>query len=174
MKKLTVMIGTALLVPTIAGAGPVTIPNTFQSNTPAVAAEVNGNFGAVKDAVDDNDARITGLETGNAACAGNDATDIMVKVGPLCADRYEASVWDSAAGGGTQFGLVANTNNNPCEPNGSNCANIYARSEANREPSSQTTWFQAAAACANVGKRLPTNAEWQLLALGTDETNCNT
>ena len=39
-------------------AGPVTLPNTFTSGTPAVAAEVNGNFNAVKTAVDDNDSRV--------------------------------------------------------------------------------------------------------------------
>jgi hypothetical protein len=43
---------------TSAHAGEVTIPNTFTSGTPAVAAEVNANFTAVKTAVDDNDTRI--------------------------------------------------------------------------------------------------------------------
>ncbi len=40
-------------------AGNVTIPNTFSSGTPAVAAEVNANFGALETAVNDNDSRIT-------------------------------------------------------------------------------------------------------------------
>jgi len=44
-------------------ASGVTIPNTFTSGTPAVAAEVNGNFGAVKTSINDNDSRITALET---------------------------------------------------------------------------------------------------------------
>ena len=35
---------------------------TFVPNTPALAEEVNGNFDAVKSAVDDNDQRITDLE----------------------------------------------------------------------------------------------------------------
>jgi len=39
-------------------AGQVNNLTTFTPNTPAKAAEVNGNFGAVKSAVDDNDARI--------------------------------------------------------------------------------------------------------------------
>src|SRR3569833_4494092 len=39
-------------------AGQVNNLTTFTTNTPAKAAEVNGNFGAVQTAVDDNDARI--------------------------------------------------------------------------------------------------------------------
>lgn len=40
-------------------AGVLTVPNTFSAGTKAVAADVNDNFGAVKNAVDDNDGRIT-------------------------------------------------------------------------------------------------------------------
>lgn len=43
-------------------AGEVAIPNTFASDTPAVAAQVNANFTAVKTAVDDNDSRVAALE----------------------------------------------------------------------------------------------------------------
>lgn len=46
-----------------AQAGEVTIPNTFQSGTPAVAAEVNANFTALETAVYDNDSRIAALES---------------------------------------------------------------------------------------------------------------
>ena len=42
-----------------AAAGPVNGLTSFTAGTPARAAEVNGNFTAVKTAVDDNDARIT-------------------------------------------------------------------------------------------------------------------
>jgi hypothetical protein len=45
-------------------ADPLTIPNTFVSGTKAKAAEVNANFQAVKNAVDNNDARISSLEAG--------------------------------------------------------------------------------------------------------------
>jgi len=47
------------LTPTV-WAGSVIVPNTFTANTPAVAAQVNANFTAVKTAVNDNDARIGG------------------------------------------------------------------------------------------------------------------
>ena len=60
----------ALLGLGIALAGSVTIPNTFVAATPAVAAEVNANFAAVKAAVDDNDARITALEGNRVLSSG--------------------------------------------------------------------------------------------------------
>ncbi|MFO7594402.1 MAG: hypothetical protein R6X15_10210 [Pseudomonadota bacterium] len=47
---------------TSAMAGQVDTMTTFEADTPAVAAEVNGNFDAVKSAVDDNDSRITANE----------------------------------------------------------------------------------------------------------------
>src|SRR5258706_16338092 len=48
-------------------AGPVGPLTTFTSGTQAKASEVNGNFSAVKTAVDNNDSRLTALEGVNAA-----------------------------------------------------------------------------------------------------------
>ncbi|MBI3797233.1 MAG: SUMF1/EgtB/PvdO family nonheme iron enzyme [Deltaproteobacteria bacterium] len=50
------------------------------------------------------------------------------------------------------------------------------------KPSANLTWFQAQQACANAGKRLLRNGEWQVAAAGTpdpgaaddDSTTCNT
>jgi hypothetical protein len=168
-----VVLGVISSVAMVVSASSVTGLNTFTPNTPAVAADVNTNFTQVKSAVDDNDTRITALEGGapGATCAGNDANDVMVRIGSLCVDKYEASVWDTAAGGVTQFG--ANADDYICNDGGSNCSTpgtqIFARSEANQTPSSQITWYQAQAACANSGKRLPTQAEWQLAANGTTD-----
>ena len=97
----------------------------------------------------------------------------MVPNGDGCIDKYEASVW-TAATGGTQLNLAGATGADDiqCNDDGSDCganaANpIYARSEAGVLPSARITWYQAAQACANVGKRLPTTAEWQMAAAGT-------
>lgn len=128
-----------------------------------------------------------------------------VAAGTVCLDRYEASVWrvpnpsttnaflvrkiqlgratraDMIAGGATQLG-TAGHDYAPCADNGQNCANdIYALSLPSEIPSANITWFQAQEACANAGKRLPTNAEWQVGANGTPDpgpdngtTDCNT
>lgn len=51
------------LMATISIAGNVTLPHTFVAGTPAKAAEVNGNFEAVKTAVDNNFSLIGALQT---------------------------------------------------------------------------------------------------------------
>ena len=126
-----------------------------------------------------------------------------VAAGAVCLDKYEASVWrvpepatanaalvrkiqvgkatraDLTAGGATQLGTTVDYD--PCADNGQNCANdIYAVSLPAEIPSSRITWFQAQEACANSGKRLPTNAEWQTGANGSPDpgpdngaTDCN-
>ncbi|MBM3666297.1 MAG: hypothetical protein FJW90_02245 [Actinobacteria bacterium] len=91
--------------------------------------------------------------------------------GAVCIDRYEVSVWSSPAGG-TQYG--ASSDDYPCDDDGQDCGDIYARSVAGVTPSRFITWFQAQQALANVGKRLPTNAEWQQAVAGTpDSAACN-
>lgn len=103
----------------------------------------------------------------------------MVEVGPLCVDTYEASVWSDRAGTGTQYG--ESMDDYPCSDNGNDCDMIFAVSKEGAVPSSRITWFQAQQACANVGKRLLTNAEWQMAAAGTPDpgdvatrAGCNT
>ncbi len=103
------------------------------------------------------------------ACPGSGPGDTMVRVGPICVDVYEASVFDSLTGG-TQFGTSAD--DYPCNHDGHDCAGanaIFARSVAGVKPAIRITWFQAQQACANAGKRLLTSAEWQLAAAGTPD-----
>jgi len=112
-------------------------------------------------------------------CPGSDPQDLMVRVGPICVDVHEASVWSTPTGG-TQFGVT--DPDYPCLPTGDDCTNIYARSVAGVMPSINITWFQAQQACRNAGKRLLTNAEWQMAVAGTPDpdadgdgvTTCNT
>lgn len=112
-----------------------------------------------------------------AVCA-----DDAVAVGRLCVDKYEASVWSKPPGGadpGIQYGLQED--DYPCRDDGQDCAAIYAASIAGSMPSGGASWFQAQQACANVGKRLLTNAEWQMAVQGTPDpgpddgvSDCNT
>jgi formylglycine-generating enzyme required for sulfatase activity len=102
----------------------------------------------------------------------------MVAAGAVCIDRYEASVWSSPTGG-TQYGV--SSDDYPCNDNGQNCTNIYARSVPGVSPSRFITYFQAQQALANSGKRLPTSAEWQQAVAGTPDPgpspgaeDCNT
>jgi len=125
-----------------------------------------------------------------------------VRVGTVCVDKYEASVWsiDPANkrlinkvqqgkatlahltdGGAIQHGSDSDDYDLAgCTDNGNGCTTVYAVSIAGVTPARSITWFQAAAACANAGKRLLTNVEWQVAALGTpdpgtdnDSTDCN-
>jgi hypothetical protein len=102
----------------------------------------------------------------------------MVDAGSFCIDKYEASVWDSPTGA-IQYGTLGD--DYPCADSGQNCTNIFARSVAGVRPSAYVTWFQAQQACQNVGKRLPTSAEWQQSAAGAPDpgadngtSTCNT
>jgi hypothetical protein len=117
----------------------------------------------------------------------------MVRSGPTCIDKYEASVWetnDAAVIAKIQAGTVtlaelqaagaiqrgaATIDYGTCPITGNGCVNVYAVSIPGVTPSRNLTWFQAAAAARNAGKRLPSNAEWQAAALGTpDGFPCNT
>jgi hypothetical protein len=94
--------------------------------------------------------------------------DEMVRVGSVCIDKYEASVWDAPVGGNqliTQAQIRA-----ACPDDGQDChGKIFARSVAGVQPAQTVTWFQAQQALANSGKRLPTNAEWQMAVSGTPD-----
>ena len=117
-----------------------------------------------------------------------------VRVGTICLDEFEASVWkilpttlvqrnviikikagtvtlsDLKQAGAKQLGLVDDDlADNGCPRTGNGCVNVYAVSIAGVLPARFITWFQAVAAARNSFKRLPTNAEWQAGALGTPD-----
>ena len=93
MKHTLVTIAASLLLSTSAWAGALTVPNTFTAGTPARAAQVNANSAAI--------AAIPAPDTANqvrdkffagTSCTNpNNPNDVMVKVGPLCVDKYEAA-----------------------------------------------------------------------------------
>ena len=118
-----------------------------------------------------------GAREAPAICA-----DDAVAVGSLCVDKYEATVWSLPPGGGergTVYGVDAD--DYPCADDGHDCDAIFAASLPGEIPSTYLTWFQAQQACANAGKRLLTNAEWQRAVWGTPDrdadngtSDCNT
>ena len=153
------------------------IPNSFSNGQTISSGAVNQNFQALADAIN----------TGDVACPSS-----MLRSGSVCIDKYEASVWETTnaaliakikAGTATLTELQANATQRGassdnygagCPDTGNGCKDFYAVSVAGVTPSRYITWFQAAAAARNSGKRLPTNQEWQVAALGTpDNTNCN-
>jgi formylglycine-generating enzyme required for sulfatase activity len=115
-------------------------------------------------------------------CRGNSAQDIMVRVGPLCVDKYEASVWSNPDGTGTQYPAASPRYPATFPVTGNWTEPLYAVSKRGVAPATFLSWFQAQQACALSGKRLLTNAEWQMAAAGTPDpglagdgvTTCNT
>ncbi|HSD25123.1 MAG TPA: hypothetical protein VLB79_12435 [Solirubrobacterales bacterium] len=111
-------------------------------------------------------------------CQGNGSGDTMVAAGAVCVDKYEVSVWSSPTGG-TQYGASSDNYPAACTDTGQGCeagsaGEIYARSVPGVTPSRFITYFQAQAALANVGKHLPSDAQWQQAVAGTpDSTACN-
>lgn len=107
---------------------------------------------------------------GAEACKGSGPDDEMVKVGTLCVDKYEASVWSNPDGSGTQYGVSEADYPDSFPETGNWTTKLYAISKKGVRPSRYITWFQAQQACAASGKRLLTNAEWQLAAAGTPDS----
>lgn len=125
-----------------------------------------------------------------------------VKVGAVCMDQFEASVWDIPevnAAGRSNSGVVkkirkgkatlidlqeadaALATPSSCAEDGGDCrGRIFAVSVPGVIPTVGLSWWQAQQACANSGGRLPTNAEWQMAVAGTPDndtddgtTTCN-
>ena len=140
----------------------------------------------------ERDATATGIVLCRRGIAGG-SFDEVVRVGTgasaFWVDRYEASVWSNADGGGTQLlrdsgDTVPGFSNNGQRVAGP--APVYAISRAGVRPSGYPSWFQALEACAATGKRLLDREEWFRAANGTPDpttpndglaagnTGCNT
>jgi hypothetical protein len=137
----------------------------------------NTQTGTLKTLVDGHTTSITAINNTNAtqttdvnnlkgnltggACVTNNGSDEMVRVGPICVDKYRASIWDSAASGATQLTTVPGG----CSLDGAGvgCAGVVAQSRASVAggiDGDKITWSQAQRACINAGKRLMTAGEW--------------
>jgi len=118
-----------------------------------------------------------------------------VRVGTVCVDKYEASVWsipvtkeslikkvkrgkatlgDLLDGGAVQHGCGSLPYNHVPFPStfpetGNWTAPLYAASVPGVKPTACITWFQARQACALADKRLLTNDEWQTAAASTPD-----
>ncbi len=85
--------------------------------------------------------------------AVNSVVDEMVKVGNYWIDRYEASSCGSGnLGSKSAFGTT-----------------MEACSSQGVQPATSVTWYQANRMCANVGKKLCSNAEWSAAAMGSPD-----
>jgi len=143
---------------------------------------------------------ITLAKFASPAAAASKCPPDSVQAGPVCVDKYEASVWQIPGGNpglvravqlgratlvsltaaqATQLGVEGNDYGCPASGNG--CTDIYAVSIPGVVPSRYATWFVAQQACMNSLKRLLTNAEWQGAAAGTPDpgtddglSDCNT
>ena len=91
------------LISVSANAGDLTTPNVFSAGTPAVAADVNANFDAVEAAVDDNDARISGLE--GDVSMGDATTFFLPDETPAAGDVVGSGVLTRTAAG-AQFDIA--------------------------------------------------------------------
>ena len=99
MRNISTIFGlfVSMLVAVSALAGEVNLPHTFQPNTKAKASEVNANFNAVRDAVNDNNSRIQSLESfkgnvaGSTCGSGNAVTGFSADGTPQCEDMNKGA-----------------------------------------------------------------------------------
>ena len=185
-----------LILATVVGAYAKTTFTKMVTGQPATAAGVNQAHQDLATAIDNLEAKVAALKGERDCPAGytRDTTaagitlcrrgkDEMVKTGTFWIDRYEISVVNpvmyasgSCNGTGTVYGVSGDDFPATFPDSGSFSAPLHACSVKAAMPSAAMTWFQAAVACELAGKRLCTNAEWQVAALGTpdDSALCNT
>jgi hypothetical protein len=158
------------------------IAEVFDGDGDAFNTSAGGSVRGTLDLDANADLRFTAADLARLPRCAADA----VLVGGVCIDKYEASVFENPPGSsdpGFHYGLDREAPDYPCRADGSDCPlEMFAYSVADAVPSVNCTWFQAQQACASVGKRLLTNAEWQMAAAGTPDTgneddnvtSCNT
>ncbi len=184
MKKTVLSIGIAaafIVGGTTAMAGEVAGLEIFETGETALASEVNGNFTAVKTAVDDNNTKITTLE----GVVGADNTQGLQAA---VAGKLDASVLDEVvlsdiainktAIGDAETGLVKRVDDLEAVSGGGDCPDdmvsvgpiCFDKTEHGgaMAPTVNVTQRVALETCLAVGKRLPTNAEWSMAAVAAE------
>jgi hypothetical protein len=166
---------TCLLVATsaVVQADTVILPHQFQDGEFLSAASMNADFAALQDGINhlpavnpDCPLGYVHDETTTAFVSCRLGADEVVKVGTDASafwiDRYEASIWSSSDGTGTQYGVADGDfpTTFPGNGQGAVSALLYAVSRSGVKPTAFATWFQANVACRASGKRLPTVDQW--------------
>lgn len=154
MKKttLTAAIITASIATGLVTASEIGDLTAFSSGTEISSSQVNGNFEAIKTAVNDNNTRLATAEGKIATLEGaSSSCDAgMTQVGSVCVDNAEAAIADLTG----------------CGLDGVGCTNLtYTVGDGTTPGANNVNWNQAAALCSAAGKRLPTNYEWTQAAL---------
>lgn len=161
MKKVLAGAGitSAAIIFSVAVASNVDSLTPFKAGEVAKADDVNKNFTALQQAINDNNSRLGVVEgkvdggNGGGACPPG-----MADMVGFCLDQNEVSF--TIPGG--------------CNADGTGCGSLVPSTDGNGTTGlgagNGITWFQAAVACANAGKRLPTNQEWSVgFALAQDK-----
>jgi len=135
------------------------------NNTTAIGSNTTHRTGSGTDhsAVSANAAAISNLQTGSGSCAGNNASDIMFRVGSICVDKYTSSLWDGTGAGALATTAALEGCNGDLEGK-VGCSTLFAqsRSAGTRANGTTMSWGLAVRACANSGKRLLSPAEWTM------------
>jgi ABC-type amino acid transport substrate-binding protein len=145
-----------------------TLAETYLSASQAESLFVSrdGPFGAAQQA------EILALIGATPTSFGVGCPAGMVSLGKSCADTYEARVVSGTCDAPT-YTFGQNGDDYPAElPDQGGSASgvdLAVCTVGSGRPSGYITWFQALTLCRSAGKRLCTNAEWQLAALGTPD-----
>jgi len=100
---------------------------------------------------------------------GSSCDDIQVKAGGFWADKYATRVIDVGSG----YNGYTVKDDNFANLGGQDFSPYWLALSQKAQGSTGMTWFEGEQACANAGKQLLTNAEWQLAAAGTAQSTGN-
>lgn len=131
----------------------------------AVCVSTLGIFAS--DGLSGIDRSLIGLTSmGTESICSTGMVPVRTSIGTLCVDQFEASVAEGCPHLNPQNIIESEDN--------ASQSDCFAASKKGNQPWRYISLPQAQRMCAAAGKRLPTSDEWYTIALGTDETMCNT